>query len=207
MADRFSVNFSIDGTIVKRILAANGNTDGPTCHIWLSWLRCRGGQRACDRAIGQAKFVGESTKQFCLIRTDKLQKGHKSYHLPEPCQTERNPSLPNRELEDVVKLTSLNSPHSQTPAEGSVGVEKPAKVIRGDVPAGLPENGMAGSGVKLAMVGNGQSLLFSRRADPSQFDVTPRLLKNCKSEALKYRNGVRPRQPPQFRHRPARLPS
>ena len=37
----------------------------------------------------------------------------------------------------------------------SVRVEKLAKVIRGDIPARLPENGMAGSRVKLAMVGNG----------------------------------------------------
>jgi|SRR2546428_589025 len=88
----------------------------------------------------------------------------------------------------------------------SVRVEKLAKVIRGDIPARLPENGMAGSRVKLAMVGNGQSLLFARSANPSQFDVASGLLKNYKAEALKNRNGFGPREPAQFRHTLARLP-
>jgi hypothetical protein len=80
--------------------------------------------------------------------------------------------------------------------EGSVSVEKLTEVIRGDVPAGLPENGMTGSRVKLPMVRNRQRLLFSCRANPSQFDMAPGLLKDYKAEALKNRNGVRPRQPP-----------
>jgi hypothetical protein len=56
---------------------------------------------------------------------------------------------------------------------------------RARVSASLAENRMAGSGVKLTVVRNGQRLPFTCRANSSQFDMTPRLLKNDKSESLK----------------------
>jgi hypothetical protein len=72
-----------------------------------------------------------------------------------------------------------------TSPDRSIGVEKGAKCISGDVSAGLAKDGVAGSGIELAVVGNCQGLLFGGGTDPAQFDVASRLFVNYKTEPLK----------------------
>ena len=77
----------------------------------------------------------------------------------------------------------------------SIGVEKTPKVIRGNIPASLPENGVASPSVELVMIRNGQCFLFDGLVHASQFDVNAALGKDEKAELLKDRSGFRPRKP------------
>ena len=54
---------------------------------------------------------------------------------------------------------------------------------------------MASSGVKLAMIGNGQCFLLASLVDAPQFDMGSALGKDEEAELLKDRSGFRPGQP------------
>jgi hypothetical protein len=90
---------------------------------------------------------------------------------------------------------------------GSIRVKVGAQFIWREIPARLPEDGMARPGIELTMIGNRQRLLFPSQREPSHFDVAAPLREDEKPELLKNGDDVGCRKSPQFRHTPVPLPS
>jgi hypothetical protein len=72
--------------------------------------------------------------------------------------------------------------------KNSVGVKELTQLFGRNIPAGLTEKSVAGSGIQLIMVRNSKRLLLASLAKPTQFHMTASLRNNGEPEFLKDRN-------------------